>query len=123
MENNFENKVLSSIEEKGFLPLNLEDFEKSHTDSFSGSYIKRLDKSIKPKDILDNTTEVLERFLPAYDTTATVYSSPDMEKMMVDGMSQQVSVTKDELANYLAAMTDDEFDKLLTQMLTEQIKS
>lgn len=68
--------------EKGMTPINLESFENIPADSFSGSYIKRLDKSIKPKDILDNTTEVLDRFLPVYDTTATVYSSPDMEKMM-----------------------------------------
>ncbi len=67
---------------KGFEPLTLDSFEKSNIGSFSGSYIKRLGKDLKGKDVLDNTTEVLERFMPVYDTTVTVYSSGDMEKMM-----------------------------------------
>ena len=41
-----------------------------------------LSEGVEAKDILDNTTEVMERFMPVHDTTVTVYSSADMEKMM-----------------------------------------
>ena len=49
-------------------------------------------------------------------------SRSDMEKMMLQGIGDQVNVTQDEITEYLSEMSDEEFNKMFTQMLTEQIK-
>ncbi len=57
------------------------------------------------------------------NSTMNSMTRTNMENMMLEGLSQQVNVSKDEIANYLSEMSDDEFNKLFTQMLTEQIKA
>lgn len=68
--------------EKGFEALSLESFEKADTDAFSGSYIQRLGNGFTAADVLSKPTETMERFLPTYDTTVTIYSDSNMEKMI-----------------------------------------
>ncbi len=47
----------------------------------------------------------------------------NIEKMMADSMSQQVSVSAEEIQEYLAAMSDEELNKLVAEMMREQIKA
>lgn len=46
-----------------------------------------------------------------------------MEAMMFEGMSSQVNVSAEEIAEYLSAMSDEEFDLLFSQMIIEQFKT
>lgn len=46
-----------------------------------------------------------------------------METAMAAGMSGQVSVSESELKDYLAAMKDEELEKLFTQMIEEKVKA
>ncbi|MBE6810581.1 MAG: ATP-binding cassette domain-containing protein [Ruminococcaceae bacterium] len=48
---------------------------------------------------------------------------PDMEEMMLNGISQQVNVSKDEISEYLTNMNDEEFNEMFTEMLRESIKT
>ena len=57
------------------------------------------------------------------DATMGELSREDMENMMMDGFSGQVSISEDEILAYLAAMSDEELETFFTQMITEQIKS
>ncbi len=70
------------VKEKGFEAMSLDSFEKADTDAFSGSYIQRLGGGFTAADVLLKPTETMERFLPGYDTTVTIYSDSRMEKMI-----------------------------------------
>lgn len=72
----------SFAKEKGFEAMSLNSFEKADTDAFSGSYVQRLGKGFSASDVLLKPTETMERFLPKYDTTVTIYSDSNMEKMI-----------------------------------------
>lgn len=47
----------------------------------------------------------------------------DMENMMLQGFSGQVSISEDEIKAYLAAMSDEEIKSYFSQMIVEQIKA
>lgn len=47
----------------------------------------------------------------------------DMQLQMAAALSEQMTVNNDEIEKYLSAMSDEEFDKLVTQSITEQIKA
>ncbi len=46
----------------------------------------------------------------------------DMEENMVAALSQQMGMNTDDIAEYLASMTDEDMEELYTQMVTEMIK-
>ncbi len=50
-------------------------------------------------------------------------SREELTASIVNAMSQDVSITTDELTDYLDAMTNEEFEALSTQMFTEQLKA
>ena len=47
----------------------------------------------------------------------------DMEKAMLQGISQQTGMNQDEMKDYVTGMSDEEISKLFTQMVREQVKS
>ena len=57
------------------------------------------------------------------DATIGALSREDMENMMMEGFSGQVSISKDEIMAYLASMSDEELTAFFSQMITEQIKA
>ena len=57
------------------------------------------------------------------DATIGALSREDMENMMMEGFSGQVSISKDEIMEYLASMSDEELTAFFSQMITEQIKA
>ena len=46
----------------------------------------------------------------------------DMEKMMLEGITDEVNISVEEITEYLAAMSDEEFNEMFTGLLTERIK-
>ena len=74
------------------------------------TYVKIM--SIPPK-------EFVEEQLSATMMTMT---REDMEGMMIQNMSEQTSVSADEIKAYLSSMSDDDMRNIFVEMLTEQIK-
>lgn len=66
------------MEMKGDTVPELSEFEKSDSWQFTGSFALHLAEGT-PADALNETTELLERFSPKYDTTAVVYDSIELE--------------------------------------------
>ncbi len=99
----------------------LTDVEK---DSAFKEYINSLDNNGKAQAYVSINCIPGEDFVKKQiDSTIGAMTRVDMEKMMSEGLSQQVNVSSDEINDYLAAMSDEEFNEMFTQMLTEQIKT
>ena len=99
----------------------LTDVEK---DAAFKEYINSLDNNGKAQAYVSINCIPGEDFVKKQiDSTIGAMTRVDMEKMMSEGLSQQVNVSSDEINDYLAAMSDEEFNKMFTQMLTEQIKA
>ncbi len=86
-------------------------------------YIESLDNAGKAQAYVKIKSIPSKEFLnQQIDSTIGKMTRADMEEMMIDGMSQQVSVSKEEIIDYLSSMNDEEFMKMFKEMLTEQIK-
>ena len=46
----------------------------------------------------------------------------EMENRLKEALNQQTGVNKDELADYISSMTDEEFNDMFTQLIAEQFK-
>lgn len=57
------------------------------------------------------------------EATMNSMTRENMENMMLEGMSKQVNVSNEEISGYLSEMSDEDFNKMFTQMLREQIKA
>ncbi len=87
-------------------------------------YIETLDNASKVAAYIAINCIPDEEFVKQQlDATMGSMTRADMEKMLLDGMSQQVNVSTEEITDYLTAMSDEEFNKMFSQMLREQIKS
>ena len=87
-------------------------------------YINSLDDAKKAATYIEMNCIPTEEFVNQ-QITATLgnMSRADMEKILIDNMSQQVNVSIEEISVYLTAMTDEEFTAMFTELLREQIKS
>ncbi len=47
----------------------------------------------------------------------------DKEAMLLEGIGSQVGVSEDDIVDYLANMSDEEFDEIFNQLATEQLKA
>ena len=47
----------------------------------------------------------------------------DMEAMLLENIGSQVGVSEDDIVDYLANMSDEEFEEMFNQLATEQIKA
>ncbi|MBQ3183126.1 MAG: ABC transporter ATP-binding protein/permease [Clostridia bacterium] len=56
------------------------------------------------------------------DNTLTAMSREDIEAQLIEGMGSQMSVSKEEITDYLASMTDEELDEMFAKLMAEQIK-
>ena len=87
-------------------------------------YISGLDTNGKASAYIAISSIPDEAFVKQQiDATLGSMTRADMEAMMSQGMSEQVSVSSEEISEYLSAMSDEEFNELFTQMLREQIKA
>ncbi len=87
-------------------------------------YANALNDSEKTKTYIAINCIPSEDFLKQQiDATIGSMTRADMEQMMLDGISQQVNVSRDEISDYLAEMSDEEFIAMFTDMLRESIKA
>ena len=56
------------------------------------------------------------------DNTLASMSREDIETQLVEGMGSQMSVSTEEIEDYLASMTDEELNEIFGQLMEEQIK-
>ncbi len=86
-------------------------------------YIKDMNAEEKAAAYVDINSipseEMLEQQLSAAKGSTT---RDEMELRLTEGLVAQMSVDEDDIKDYLASMDDNEFDELVTNMLTEQIK-
>ena len=57
------------------------------------------------------------------DATMGSMTRADMEAQMAAGLGSQMSVSSEEISEYLASMSDEDFNELFIKMITEQIKA
>ncbi|MGN1319958.1 MAG: ATP-binding cassette domain-containing protein [Acutalibacteraceae bacterium] len=87
-------------------------------------YIKTLDTNgkadayIKIKSIPDDAFVQQQT-----NNTLGSMTRADMEAMLSQGIGSEVSVSNEEISEYLASMSDEEFNEMFTKMLREQIKA
>lgn len=86
-------------------------------------YVKSLNTNEKAKTYIAVSSipdkELLEQQI---ESVKSKTNRADMQAQIAAGLSEQMSVSGDEINKYLAAMTDEEFDELFTKSVTEQIK-
>ncbi|MBQ4562656.1 MAG: ABC transporter ATP-binding protein/permease [Clostridia bacterium] len=56
------------------------------------------------------------------DTTLSAMTRQDIETQLIEGMSNQMSVSRDEIADYLASLTDEELNEMFSALMAEQIR-
>ncbi len=56
------------------------------------------------------------------DSTLAAMSREDIEAQLIEGMGSQMSVSKEDISDYLSSMTDDELNETFGQLMEEQIK-
>ena len=57
------------------------------------------------------------------DATVGTMDRAGMEGMILQGLTSQMSVSEEEITEYLAAMTDEELTEIFTQMVEESVKA
>jgi putative ABC transport system permease protein len=100
---------------------NLTDAEKE-TDFFS--YIDSLSDS----DKIASYTKMLsipsdEELQQALDSAMKDVTREDMEKALIQGFSEQTTMSESEIESYISGMEDSEINELYTSAVTEQIKA
>ncbi len=68
--------------------------------------------SIPPADVLQQQIDAVKGEM----------SREEMVEQLIANLGSQISVSQEELTEYLNSMSDEEFDAMLTERLTEQIK-
>ncbi len=87
-------------------------------------YISSLSDAEKIETYIDINCIPEEQFLTdQINKTMGSMTRENMEKMMLEGISKEVNISAEEISDYLKAMTDEEFNEMFTQMLSEQIKA
>lgn len=86
-------------------------------------YVKSLNTNEKAKTYIAVSSIPDKEFLQQQiESVKSKTNRADMQAQIAAGLSEQMSVSDDEINKYLAAMTDEEFDELFTKSVTEQIK-
>lgn len=67
-------------EAKGLDIPSLDSFQRVESEGFKGSYVTRMPTGEMPEGL--NSSEIIERFLPIYNTSVTVFSDSNMTKML-----------------------------------------
>ncbi len=99
----------------------LTDAEK---ESVFREYISELDSTAKAAAYVAINCIPDEEFIKQQiDVTMGSMTREEMQATLSNGMSEQVSVSSEEINEYLASMSDEEFNEMFTQMIREQIKT
>ncbi len=86
-------------------------------------YVKSLNTNEKAKTYIAVSSIPDKEFLQQQiESVKSKTNRAEMQAQIAAGLSEQMSVSGDEINKYLAAMTDEEFDELFTKSVTEQIK-
>ena len=86
-------------------------------------YVKSLNTNEKAKTYIAVSSIPDKEFLQQQiESVKSKTNRAEMQAQIAAGLSEQMSVSGDEINKYLAAMTDEEFDELFTKSITEQIK-
>ncbi|MBQ6717272.1 MAG: ABC transporter ATP-binding protein/permease [Clostridia bacterium] len=87
-------------------------------------YISSLDLEGKAKAYIAISSIPDNDFLQQQiDATMGSMTRADMEAQMAAGLGSQMSVSSEEISEYLASMSDEDFNELFIKMITEQIKA
>ena len=87
-------------------------------------HIKSLDINGKAATYISINSIPTEEFVKQQiDATKGSMTRADLEKMMSDALASQMSVSIDEINEYLSSMSDEEFDQFFAQMMKEKIKA
>lgn len=87
-------------------------------------YLSGLDNSGKISAYIAINCIPTEEFMQQQlDATMGSMTREDIETTLIEGMTSQMSVSADEISEYLAAMTDEELEEIFTMMISEQIKA
>lgn len=87
-------------------------------------YISDLDKNGKAAAYVAISSIPSEEFVKQQiDATLGSMTRAEMEASMASGMSEQLSVSAEEINEYLSSMSDEEFNELFTQLISEQVKA
>lgn len=87
------------------------------------AYIESLDPSEKVKTyIAIKSIPEPDYVQTQIDNTLTSMNREDIEAQLIEGMGSQMSVSKEEIEDYLASMTDDELNEMFAKLMAEQIK-
>lgn len=86
-------------------------------------YVKSLNTNEKAKTYIAVSSIPDKEFLQQQiESVKSKTNRAEMQAQIAAGLSEQMSVSGDEINKYLATMTDEEFDELFTKSATEQIK-
>ena len=69
--------------------------------------------AIAPQELIDSQVEAVMGSM----------TRAEMEAQMSEGLGSQMSISAEEIAEYLASMDDEEFNEMFTQLITESIKA
>lgn len=87
------------------------------------SYMDSLDEEGKAAAYISimsiPTQEQLESMV---DQAMSQMTRADMEAAMLQAMTQQMSMSEDDITEYISAMSDEEITELFTELITEQMK-
>lgn len=87
-------------------------------------YLADLDTKAKAEAFISINSIPPKEFLEQQISGAMANMTREQfEKSLAENLGSQVNVSKEEIAEYLAEMSDEEFNELIKQMLTEQISA
>ena len=87
-------------------------------------YVAALDDTAKANVYVEIMSIPAQEDLNAAIAQATQgVTREDIEAMMVQGMTQQMSVSEEDIMAYISAMSDDELNAMFTQLVSEQVKA
>ena len=87
-------------------------------------YIGALDTKDKAECYVEISSIPDETFVKQQtDAVLNSMTREEMQAKMAQGMSEEVSVSIDEINEYFSSMSDEEFNELFTKMIREQVKT
>lgn len=87
-------------------------------------YLAELDTKAKAEAFISINSIPPKEFLEQQISGAMANMTREQfEKSLAENLGSQVNVSKEEIAQYLAEMSDEEFNELIKQMLNEQISA
>lgn len=87
-------------------------------------YVSHLNETGKANAYVDiMCIPSVEQVQQTVDQTLGTMTRQDMEAQMLEGLTEQMSMSADEVQEYIVAMTDEEITDLFSEMIAEQFKA